>query len=763
MATFSSEILTFTNNYTDYSKISFEQITYELGRIIKLKSNNLQDFYRSSLGRRVAEIFASSLNVEWKYLEAQFREAFLLSAQNYSSIISGANSQGYSIRRPTSAKTEFRVEVNGTVSSYNGSMIFPKFGDFQYSGINYVSLDDYTFTWDYNGTVTEPDSGAELVQGTFKTRTFLADEKKKFQTFNFNDPTFSNYFGEDDLLIDDDNLENRLTTVCVDGEYYEISKYTLYTENSNTSPYIDNGVLVESRNKKCLIRTINNGNIEIRFGDGIISEIPRGTITIRYLSTLGSKGNVYNAKDSEIKYSGSESIIFQPSDSINKDNIDLFLKYSPVGGDEIESIESVKTYAPMAIASGKRYVDNDDHIVGLKTDCDNVKYAMAYGEDSIAIGDFRYSNVILYTVLKNIYVSDSSSSDLYCAEPVDYLFSGLKTIDMVRSIQDKSSSIQLDVASQFDLTYNGNELDDQEKYNYYVETFGSCFRLANQDVESGSELDSVYKVLKEKGQLTCRYLYIPPKVHKYKMSMTIYTTPIVSKTNLANTIQQEAYSYLKENSKFNDSVYNSKIVKLIEAKTGIVGCHVYFEPYADIPNDSVYISTLTSASYDIFNGIMIPTMDNIVSNYYTPISNSTLFSGLGSDYSNYSYYLQKYFCKGSSTTFDSSKMTETNVSNFIEYIFKETLGRLLLNTQLSNTPSNLTEILLNSNFNNPDTSENIYTTFVNWAVQFRKDTNYYCAKQLITDKGDIANFSIPHEIAQIHISVDDITITSKNT
>ena len=67
-----------------------------------------------------------------------------------------------------------------------------------------------------------------------------------------------------------------------------------------------------------------------------------------------------------------------------------------------------------------------------------------------------------------------------------------------------------------------------------------------------------------------------------------------------------------------------------------------------------------------------------------------------------------------------------------------------------------------SPFNNQSTGENLYDAFIRWAVQFRIDTNYYSAKQVIDTKGDISKFSIPHEIAQVFIdATNDIEITGK--
>jgi hypothetical protein len=517
--------------------------------------------------------------------------------------------------------------------------------------------------------------------------------------------------------------------------------------------------LIESRNKKCIVRTGNDGKIEILFGDGIISEIPRGVVEIRYLSTLGSSGNIFNSQDVEVNFNGPEAITYNPS-SISNENVSYYLNISPLGGDDIESIESIKNNAPRIFASLDRFVNDDDYIAGLKT-LGNVKYAMAYGEDDLGIGDYRYSNVIVYTVLKNLYINDVNSSNLVPSTPSQYVFSGLKTIDILRKMQDSAGWPTDELSSKFQLDYLNDELDDIQKYNSYVENYGKIFRLSKQNLEVGSELETIDTALNKKGQLTCRHLYIPPKVHKFRMKVVVYASPIISKYELKTKIQQEAYRYLRENTKFNFPIYSSKIIKQIESKMGIVGCHVDFIPDDPIPNDSIFINNLVSDSSDIFYNDLIATLAHIQTNYYSSPINIKLFPKFVDNVSDYSNYLLSYFSKNSNTSVELSKMNERNISNFIEFIYRETLGKLILNPYVYGTPSNIPAVLLNSNFSNPTTGENIYDIFVRWAVQFRRDTNYYTAKALINSHGDISNFSIPHEIAQVIVGVDDITVEGK--
>ena len=760
MADFSTPVPTYKRTTLDYSKISFDEIVADLGRIINLGSNNLQDFFRSSTGRRLAEIFAATLNVNWKYLETAFLESFLTSAQNYSSIIAGANSLGYSVRRPVSAQSTFRIEVSGSVGTYNGKFTIPKFSNFDFNGLNFISLDEYDFTWDYNGNVIGPTTGATLVQGEFLVRRFMANDKKKFQKFSFNDPTFSDYYGQNDLLVEDPTLINRITSVTVSGVSWEIDRRTLYSPSTDNTPTVTNGVLIESTNKRVLVRTGNDGNIELIFGDGIISEIPRGIVEIRYLSSKGSASNVMNSQDVEITFTGPEPVNFIPA-SISNDNLNIYLNSSPLGGDDIESVESIRQNAPQIFASLDRLITPDDYRAGLLS-LQNVQYAMAYGEDDLAPGDYRYSNVVLYAVLKNLYISDANSTSLIPATPSQYVFSGLKTVDIIRLMQDTAGWPVDELSSQFELQYLDNNIDDIEKYNSYVANYGTLFRLSKQDLEPGSELASISNTLRTKGQITCRNIYIPPKVHKFRMSVDVFTTPIISKSDLKTQIEQETYQYLKDNTKFNFPIYSSKIIKLIEAKTGIVGSHVYFEPEDDIPHDSVYMDILATESTAIFYNDLVPTLQNIANTLYNNIVNTSLFPKFSSDFSEYTSMLFSKFCKLNSTAFDITLMNERTISNFQDTIYRYTVGNLILNPLVYGTPANLTAIINNNQFNNPTTGENLFDIFVRWAAQFRLDTNYYSAKALISAEGDISNFSIPHEIAQIFIDGNvDVTITGK--
>lgn len=773
----SSNVTIIKNKSLDYAKVGFDDIVYELGRTVGLHTREIQDFLTSSTGRLLAELFAASSEINFHYIQKALEESFLELAKNRTSVIAGARSMGYSIRRPTSSMATFRVEVSGVVNSYEGLISIPKFSKFDVNGISFISLDSYDFKWDNLNNVVGPDAGAKLIQGQFVTKKFQADPNKKFQKFIIEDESFSNYYGEEDPFYLE-SPQYRVTRVKIGDDYWDITRNTLlYSNVVDDQPYIDNGILIQSKNKKCSIQTGNNNQIEILFGDGIQAEIPQGFIEVTYLSTLGGDGNLFNAKDLLITYGGTyidnETITFIPN-TIGIQNLSFYLTSSVLGGDDVESIASIKLNAPKIFASLGKAVNNDDHIAILNT-MPNVKYSMAYGEDDLGPGDYKYFNVVVFTVLKNLYIRNADTpNELIPATPNQYVFSGLKTYDVLTKMQSMagwatSPEAQSELASSLNLSPDAvflNELDDIQKYEYYTFNFGNVFRLFSQQLENASELSNIAISLKNKSMLTCRYLYIPPKVHKYRMKVVVFVTPITSKNNIKKIIEQSTFSYLRDHTRFNFPVYNSKIIKLIEKIDGVVGCHVDFIPDADIPNESSDIYTLTNNSREIFINDLIPTLVNINNVKYLNPNKGLFASMLGdsSDYTKYDYLLQRLLTTKIKEiyTVDVSKFKEKTISAFIDMIYANTLGKLILNPYFATPAVSLQDILKNSDFVNPTTNENIFDIFVRWAVEFRKDTNNYCAKNVIDSKGDISNYSIPHEIAQIHVSaLYDIEVTTK--
>lgn len=325
------------DKFLNYSKISYEDTLSQVSSILNLQTPRVQDFFNTSTGRMLHELFSAYTELLYRGIESGLLESYSPLATKLSSAIVDAEAKGYSIRRPVPAGASFYVILEGTVSHYSGSFTVKKKSSFSINSYPFIALDDYTFKWDATGKVTAPSTGAGIVQGSLKSATFTAEEGKIFQSFEIADPTFSQYFGDADPLYDQ-VPENRITVVKVDGVAWEIDRRTLYNADQSTAPSMQGGKLVKSTNYKCMVSTTPEGNIRILFGDGIISAIPSGNIEVTYLSTAGVAGNLYNSKDLKIEAQNVD-IEAYPINSINLDNISFYLNESAVGGADLESID----------------------------------------------------------------------------------------------------------------------------------------------------------------------------------------------------------------------------------------------------------------------------------------------------------------------------------------------------------------------------------------------------------------------------------------
>lgn len=758
------------DKFLNYSKISYEDTLSQISSILNLQTPRLQDFFNSSTGRMLHELFAAYTELIYRGIESGLLESFSPLATKLSSAIVDAQSKGYSIRRPVPAGASFYVVLGDTVSHYSGSFTIKKKSSFSINSYPFIALDDYTFKWDASGKVVPPANGTGIVQGSLKTATFTAEEGKIFQTFEIADPTFSEYFGDSDPLYDQ-VPENRLTIVKVDGVAWEIDRRSLYNPDQSTAPSMQGGKLVKSTNYKCMISTNSEGNVQLLFGDGIISAIPSGTIEVTYLSTDGVAGNMYNSKDLKIE-AQSVDLESYPTNSITLGNISFYLNESAVGASDLESIDSIRYNSPKIFAALDRAVTTDDYKAILMT-MPNVAHALAFGEDQMGAGDYRYFNTVMFTAINSLYTGAVGS--LRPSYPSEYILSGFNTLGVAQSIQDAgttTSNVKATFDSRFTLSSIENDISAQSRYEQYVNSLGSIFRLSKQNIDTTSEIGYILRTLRRKGQTTVRHIYFPSKVHKYNMKVEVFVTPISNKNTIASDIQQKSFAYLKDNTHFNFPIYSSKIIKIIESLKSIVGCHVTFEPYAELPSDSKLLDELLNQSLSVVDDLFA-SMYKLQALYPTVVlfpeftENGVLLKSKFTD------KLFDTFGYPGSVLMNDAKMYEANIANFINYAWENTLGRMLLNPLVVDGKIKSVSDFLNTEFQKPiengglintDFNELIYDTFIRWAVQFRNDTDYYSALYVISEFGDISNFTQPNEIAQIELDVvNGITITTKNS
>ena len=182
-------------------------------------------------------------------------------------------------------------------------------------------------------------------------------------------------------------------------------------ESSSTSvvhKQIDNIIGINSTSSSFLLQEIEDERYELLFGDGVIGKKLNNEnyITATYVTTAGKDGN----GAAEFSFIG--QLLDQDGGSVDASNISLVNTIEPSrDGDEIESISSIKYYAPRIYSSQYRAVTAADYEGVLAYVYPNVESVSAFGGEEMTPP--RFGKVFISVKPRNgDYLSDFTKRDL---------------------------------------------------------------------------------------------------------------------------------------------------------------------------------------------------------------------------------------------------------------------------------------------------------------------------------------------------------------
>ena len=178
----------------------------------------------------------------------------------------------------------------------------------------------------------------EIKEGTYKTTTYVVNNEDSTQRF----------------VIPDYNVDTTTIEVRVQKSLSDSSEATrLWTKVTDLNKL--------SNDSYVYFLQYRDGRFEIYFGDGIVGKQPEtgNVVTIKYIITNGSAGNSIGKNESSITptftyLNDSNSIV-----TINEDTDGNYI-YT-YGGSELETIESIKYYAPRNYQAQERAVTAEDY------------------------------------------------------------------------------------------------------------------------------------------------------------------------------------------------------------------------------------------------------------------------------------------------------------------------------------------------------------------------------------------------------------------
>lgn len=325
--------------FTKFTNLDFDQIRTSIKDYLRANSNFTDFNFEGSNFSVLIDTLAYNTYITAFNSNMVVNESFLDSATVRENVVSLARNIGYvpRSRNCSTALVSFTVSVppistnpvrySPTVTLQSGLVCTGS-----------VSQSSYIFSTPDNISANVIDGVASFDSIEIKEGTFL---KKQFTVNGSLDQRF---------ILDNSFIDTSTIRVYVKG----------ISDSGIGNPYtlVDNIFNVNSESKVFLIQEVQDEKYELLFGDGIFGRKLENNsiITVTYIVTDGKNGN------------GSTSFTFAGSikDSSNNiiiptNTISIITNQSSQNGSDIESIDSIKNYAPRLYSSQYRAVTSRDY------------------------------------------------------------------------------------------------------------------------------------------------------------------------------------------------------------------------------------------------------------------------------------------------------------------------------------------------------------------------------------------------------------------
>jgi hypothetical protein len=338
-------------------------------------------------------------------------ESFLDSATIRENVVSLARNIGYVPRSRTASKAQVSFNVS-TISNTPTLTL-------QAGLVCVGSVDNTSYTFSISDNIssnvvdgTASFNNIDIYQGTFLTKQFVVDGSL-----------------DQRFILDNSFIDTSTISVYVRG----INDSGLGVEYSS----VDNILNVNSTSTIYLLQEVQDEKYELLFGDGLIGKKleNNAVITVNYIVTDGEDGNGASS------FSFSGSIRNANNGIIDVDSVLIATNQPSQNGSDIESIDSVKYFAPRIYSSQYRAVTSRDYEAIIKKIYPDTESVAVIGGEELDPPEFGTVSISIKP--KNgTFVSDFSKSRIL-SQLKQYSISGInqKIIDLKVLYVEIDSSI----------------------------------------------------------------------------------------------------------------------------------------------------------------------------------------------------------------------------------------------------------------------------------------------------------------------------------
>mgnify|MGYP006371355911 FL=1 len=474
-------------------------------------------------------------------------ESFLSTAFKRSSIVKIAKSLGYIPKTPNSAYATIQLEFfknnfNDIFSTINlpGVTVNANF----FNKIFIFSTDD---------TIQIKQIGDRYI-----SKEFLVYEGKRFSiTTNVTNTILSNGY-----VLPNKNVDINRANVYI-TENSVTRKYTIYkdildlSKDSEVFFYYENG----------------DGNIVIEFGDNVLGKTPdlNAALVIEYFTTSGTLAN------------GIDSFTITNLPTLGG-SITVGVVNASSGGGDAETIESIRTLAPLAFTTQNRAVTPLDYKYILTSKYPNIADVVVYGGETL--DPPKYGRVIIAIKLNSgLYLTSYNKSDI-----ANFIKNYNVTTVIPLIIDPNYTYINLTV----NILYNPSKLTNSlESFNTKVIDAVWAFE---QQYLSGFDRDFYYSTFSRVIDVVDKSIVSNNTIIKLEKKLTPSTN---TKTFIETTFNNPIRKYSVISTVF---TYAGKSNCFIDDSTGTLVVYKYINGIKSVINNSI-----GNVEYSLGN-ISIPTI-----------------------------------------------------------------------------------------------------------------------------------------------------------
>ena len=369
--------------FGQYTNLDFDQIKTSIRDYLRANTNFTDyDFEGSNLSIIIDALAYNTYTTAYNTNMAA-NECFLDSATLRENVVSLARNIGYVPRSRRSSRAKVSFTVSGLTETstltLNAGIVCNGAG----TNTNFIFCIPEDITIPVTNGVAQFNN-IEIYEGNFVSQEFTVDTS-----------LFNQKYILDNSFIDTSTIKVKV-------------KNSSSSTSSVTYQQIDNIIGITSTSAAYLLQEVEDERYELIFGDNVIAKkLSNGNvITVSYITTDGKDGN----GASEFSFVG--NITNQDGAAINSSLIGLVsTDEKSRDGDDIESISSIKYFAPRIYSSQYRAVTSSDYESVLSYIYPNVESVTAFGGEEMSPP--RFGKVFISVKPRNgDFLSDETKREL---------------------------------------------------------------------------------------------------------------------------------------------------------------------------------------------------------------------------------------------------------------------------------------------------------------------------------------------------------------